>query len=227
MRGIPPAEPSQFRSDIFKQTPQKETSESERWEEARASGAGAVNLSSNSELWTMPDSNRLPHPCHGCALPGELMARNIHTSHILAEKGHKEKGGVSFVFFMWYRQERIHLNNRKELAMKIDTRQQLAIYLIALTVIFGSALVATLPKERPNHDTPTTTGHLVPEQELLLSDILPNGNDLMFLASRKKFLDKLPQLKERYPDFDFIIMPPDEDQSTDALLIVIKKRERK
>lgn len=25
-------------------------------------------------LWTMPDSNRLPHPCHGCALPGELMA---------------------------------------------------------------------------------------------------------------------------------------------------------
>jgi len=111
--------------------------------------------------------------------------------------------------------------------MKIDTRQQLAIYLIALTVIFGSALVATLPKERPNHDTPTTTGHLVPEQELLLSDILPNGNDLMFLASRKKFLDKLPQLKERYPDFDFIIMPPDEDQSTDALLIVIKKRERK
>lgn len=31
-------------------------------------------------LWTMPDSNRLPHPCHGCALPGELMAQILNVS---------------------------------------------------------------------------------------------------------------------------------------------------
>ncbi len=42
---------------------------------ARAKGVGEVNLSSNSELWTIPDSNRSPHPCHGCALPDELMAQ--------------------------------------------------------------------------------------------------------------------------------------------------------
>ena len=40
MGGIPPAEPIEFRSDIFKQTPQIEASESERWKEARAEGAG-------------------------------------------------------------------------------------------------------------------------------------------------------------------------------------------
>ena len=26
-------------------------------------------------MWTIADSNRLPHPCHGCALPDELMAQ--------------------------------------------------------------------------------------------------------------------------------------------------------
>ena len=25
--------------------------------------------------WTLPDLNRSPHPCHGCALPDELRAR--------------------------------------------------------------------------------------------------------------------------------------------------------
>src|SRR3989344_1990594 len=25
-------------------------------------------------MWTIADSNRSPHPCHGCALPDELMA---------------------------------------------------------------------------------------------------------------------------------------------------------
>ena len=29
----------------------------------------------NSIWWTIPDSNRSPHPCHGCALPDELMAQ--------------------------------------------------------------------------------------------------------------------------------------------------------
>ncbi len=28
-------------------------------------------------LWTIADSNRSPHPCHGCALPDELMAAVI------------------------------------------------------------------------------------------------------------------------------------------------------
>ena len=37
------------------------------------------NSETNSIMWTMPDSNRLPHPCHGCALPGELMALVLKT----------------------------------------------------------------------------------------------------------------------------------------------------
>ena len=41
---------------------------------ARAFGAGEVNLSSNSELWTVPDLNRLPFACHANALPSELTA---------------------------------------------------------------------------------------------------------------------------------------------------------
>ena len=42
---------------------------------ARAFGAGEVNLSSNSELWTVPDSNRSPPHCKCGALPNELTAR--------------------------------------------------------------------------------------------------------------------------------------------------------
>ena len=44
---------------------------------ARAFGAGEVNLSSNSELWTVQDSNLRPSRCKRDALPTELTVQNL------------------------------------------------------------------------------------------------------------------------------------------------------
>ena len=35
-------------------------------------------VTAGAKRWTIPDSNRSPHPCHGCALPDELMARQSY-----------------------------------------------------------------------------------------------------------------------------------------------------
>ena len=46
--------------------------------DGRLGSVGSVardaDFSETAKLWTRPGSNRLPHPCHGCALPSELRA---------------------------------------------------------------------------------------------------------------------------------------------------------
>ncbi len=44
----------------------------------------------NDIFWTVPGSNRLPHPCHGCALPSELTA--LHCYSIRNGNGAKKYG---------------------------------------------------------------------------------------------------------------------------------------
>ena len=41
------------------------------------SRAGGPPFNIVNLVWTVPDSDRLPHACHACALPGELTAQTL------------------------------------------------------------------------------------------------------------------------------------------------------
>ncbi len=57
--------------------------------ETNAEGRSPEATSSANQIrWTVPGSNRLPHPCHGCALPSELTALRSIT---IAKNQRREK----------------------------------------------------------------------------------------------------------------------------------------
>ncbi len=157
----------------------------------------------------MPDSNRPPHPCHGCALPDELMARDTLVSY-LSRKFRQPCMAVSAK----HSQKRMFLYNEKNPKRPLMTEPSAAMRAVSERWLLGLFLL-TLPFSIRKVFTffPLTEEGQFNEYtdlSLYLSDLTLAAFIIVFILNNKNYILSIHNWKKMFhvEHFYFFILAP-------------------